>query len=186
MAVANTYFEKGRYEDADYYYGLVRSDYPKSNYQLQAHLLGLQCKLRKYQGPNYNGKPLEEANDLINQTLIQFASELGPERERLVKAKAEVQAQRADRDIHLAQFFDHGEHYGAAKIYYAQVIKEFPQTPFSEEAKTRLAQIDKEPDNPPNRLAFLTDFIDPASKKDPKNDTSPTVTASRDTWESPR
>ncbi len=166
MAVANTYFEKGRYEDADYYYGLVRSDYPKSTYQLQAHLLGLQCKLRKYQGPNYNGKPLEEANELITQTLAQFGPELGPERERLVKAKAEVQAQRATRDIHLAHFFDNGKHYGAAKIYYAQVVKEFPQTPFSEEAKTRLAAIEHEPDNPPNRVAFLTDWFEPQDKRD--------------------
>lgn len=166
MAVANTYFEKHRYEDADYYYGLVRSDYPKSTYQVQAHLLGLQCKLRKYQGPNYNGKPLEEANELITQTLAQFGPELGAERERLVKAKAEVQAQRATRDIRLAQFFDNGRHYGAAKIYYAQVIKEFPQTPFSEQAKTRLAAIEHEPDNPPNRVAFLTDWFEPPDKRD--------------------
>jgi outer membrane protein assembly factor BamD (BamD/ComL family) len=166
MAVANTYFEKGRYEDADYYYGLLRSDYPKSNYQLQSHLLGLQCKLRKYQGPNYNGKPLEEANQLINQMLVQFPTELGSERDWVVKAKAEVQAQRATRDIHLAQFFDNGKHYGAARIYYAQVIKDYPQTPFSEQAKTRLAAIQGEPDNPPNPVAFLKDWIDP---KDPRD-----------------
>jgi outer membrane protein assembly factor BamD (BamD/ComL family) len=166
MAVASTYFEKTRYEDADYYYGLLRSDYPKSQYQLQAHLLGLQCKLRKYQGPNYNGKPLEEANELITQTLAQFGPELGPERERLVKAKAEVQAQRATRDVQLAKFFENGEHYGAAKIYYAQVIKDFPQTPFSEEAKTRLASLQGKPDNPPNRVAFLTDWFEPPDKRD--------------------
>ncbi len=83
-----------------------------------------------------------------------------------MKAKAEVQAQRATRDIHLAQFFDNGKHYGAAKIYYAQVVKEFPQTPFSEQAKTRLAAIEHEPDNPPNRVAFLTDWFEPPDKRD--------------------
>ncbi len=41
-----------------------RMDYPKSKYQLQSHLLGVQCKVLKYQGPGYNSKPLEEAKSV--------------------------------------------------------------------------------------------------------------------------
>jgi outer membrane protein assembly factor BamD (BamD/ComL family) len=164
MAEANIYFKAHRWEDADYYYNLLRTDYPKSKYQLDAHLLGLQCKFRKYQGPGYNGKPLEEADQLIDQLLVQFPTELGDERERIVRYKAEVKAQRATRDIHLAQYFDNGAHYRAAKIYYAQVVKDYPQTQFAEQAKTRLAAIQPLPDNPPNRLAALTRWITPSSK----------------------
>ena len=161
MASGNMAFNRHRYEDADYYYNIVRTDYPKSKYQLQAHLLGVQCKLLKYQGPGYNSKPLEEANQLIDQTLAQFPSELGEERDRLVKAKAEVKAQMATRDIQLAQYWDKGDHYGAARIYYAQVIKDYPQTPFAEQAKTRLAALEGKPNEPPSRLAFLTDRFKP-------------------------
>lgn len=176
MAAANAYFVKGRYEDADYYFSLLRTDYPKSDFQLQAHLLGLQCKLLKYQGPEYNGKPLEEAEELTNQILAQFSHELGEERERIVRAKASVRAQRAQRDIHLAQYFDNGKHYGAARIYYAQVMKDYPQTPFAEQAKTRLAAIQGEPDHPPSRLASLTNLF--ARKEEPS--AGGTATASRD------
>ncbi len=164
MAEANIYFRDHRWDDADYYYNLLRTDYPKSKYQLQAHLLGLQCKFRKYQGPGYNGQPLEEADQLIDQMLVQFPNELGDEREKIVRYKAEVKAQRATRDIHLAQYFDNGAHYRAAKIYYAQVVKDYPQTQFAEQAKTRLAAIQPLPDNPPNRLAALTRWITPSSK----------------------
>jgi TolA-binding protein len=169
MAAANMYFKRRNYEDADYYYNLLRTDYPKSQYQLDAHLLGLQCKLRKYQGPGYNGKPLEEAEQLTDQMLVQFSQELNliGEREQVVKAKAEIRAQRATRDIRLAQYFDNGKHYEAARIYYAQVLKDFPQTPFAEEAKTRLAAIENEPAHPTNRLAFITDLIE---KPDPNRD----------------
>ncbi len=160
MAVANTYFLRGRYEDADYYFGLLRTEFPRSDFQLQAHLLGLQCKLRKYQGPGYNGRPIEEAEELIDQMLVQFDRELGNERERIVKAKAEVRAQRATRDIQVAQYYDKGKHYGAARIYYAQVLKDYPQTPFAEEAKTRIAGMQGQPDHPPNRLAFITDLFE--------------------------
>jgi outer membrane protein assembly factor BamD (BamD/ComL family) len=160
MHIANTYFLRGRYEDADYYYGLLRSDYAKSPYQLDAHMLGLKCKLMCYQGPGYNGKPLEEAEQLIDQMLVQFPQELGEKRELVVQEKAKVRFARADRDIKLAQYWDKGEHYGAAKIYYAEVLKNYPQTPHAEEAKTRLAAIEGQPDHPPNRLAFITDLFE--------------------------
>src|SRR5262249_4485589 len=62
MAIAQQYYLDHRFEDADYYFTLLRTDYPKSRYQYQAHLLGIQCKLQKYQGANYNSKPIEEAN----------------------------------------------------------------------------------------------------------------------------
>ncbi len=173
MHVANTYFLKGRYEDADYYYGLLRTDYPKSPFQLDAHMLGLKSKLMCYQGPGYNGKPLEESEQLIDQMLVQFPHELGDKRELVVQEKAKVRFARADRDMKLAQYWDKGEHYGAAKIYYAEVQKNFPQTPHAEEAKTRLAAIQGEPDHPPNRLAFITDLLE-------KEENLETVTAVRD------
>jgi outer membrane protein assembly factor BamD (BamD/ComL family) len=161
MTEGNMAFKRHRYDDADYYYAIIRSDYPKSKYQLQAHLLGVQCKLLKYQGPGYNSKPLEEANQLIDQTLAQFPNELGDERERLVKAKAEVKAQMATRDIQLAQYWEKGDHYGAARIYYAQVLKDYPQTQFADAAKTKLAALEGKPNEPPSRLAFLTDWAKP-------------------------
>jgi TolA-binding protein len=177
MRVANTYFVKGRYEDADYYYGLLRNDYPKSPFQLDAHMLGLKSKLMCYQGSSYNGKPLEEAEVLIDQILVQFPQELGEKRELVVQEKARVRHARADRDIKLAKYFDDNKHYGAAKIYYAEVIKNFPQTPHAEGAKTRLAAIQKEPDHPPNRLAFITDYFEKEEYPEINAAGSKTVTA---------
>ena len=69
MATGNTYFVKNRYLDADYYYDLLRRDYPRSEHLINAYKLGLQCKLRKYQGAAYDGTPLVEAEELINQML---------------------------------------------------------------------------------------------------------------------
>ena len=43
MATANLYFERGRFEDADYHYTLLRTQYPRSELQFEAHLLGLQA-----------------------------------------------------------------------------------------------------------------------------------------------
>jgi len=66
MATANSHFVHGEWDDADYHYGLLRTEYPRSEYQYQAHLLGLRCKLLRYQGPGYDNSPLVEADELAS------------------------------------------------------------------------------------------------------------------------
>ena len=104
MATANSYFMRGRYNDADYHYELVRTEYPRSESQFEAHILGLQCKLQKYQGPDYDGTPLLEAKRLVKQIKIQFAGNLNEEeRGRLQLDEARLQKQLAARDWKLAK-----------------------------------------------------------------------------------
>ena len=99
MATANSYFRRGRYNDADYQYDLLRKEYPRSDHQFNAHVLGLQCKLRKYQGPDYDGTPLEEAKQLVKQQQMQFAGELDrDQRQRLAEIDAQVNRQLATRE----------------------------------------------------------------------------------------
>jgi outer membrane protein assembly factor BamD (BamD/ComL family) len=160
MLTANAHFLKGHYEDADYSYTLLRNEYPKSKHQLDAHLLGIQAKLRRYQGPGYDDRPLKDGEKLIDQTLAQFGSELGVERERLVTAKGEIHAQQALRDWSVAQFYEKGEHYASAKLYYNGIVKTYPDTKLAEAAQTRLAAIGPLPDVPPDRFKLLADIFD--------------------------
>jgi outer membrane protein assembly factor BamD (BamD/ComL family) len=165
MATASAFFVLGRWSDADYYFTLLRNDYPKSEFQVQAHLLGLQSKLKLYQGPDYDGQALVEAEELIDQMLVQFPRELGDERQRLLTSKAEVRAQRAYREWHTAQFYEKGEYYAAARFYYNVLVKDYPGTEFARQAEERLAQLAPEPDNPPDRFAFLDYVFGPPSGK---------------------
>ena len=95
--------------------------------------------------------------------LVQFPNELGDERERLLTAKKEVRAQRAERDFQIAQFYDKSNHYQAARYYYAGVVKEYPNSSFAEQSQARLAQIKAEPGSPPDRLAWMDKIFDPNS-----------------------
>ena len=94
MASANSYFLRGRYGDADYQYELLRNEYPRSEHQFEAHILGLQCKLRKYQGANYDETPLLEAKQLVKQLKVQFAGQLNSE-ERARQSEIEGPTQPA-------------------------------------------------------------------------------------------
>ncbi len=116
MAIAGIYFRTDRYGDADHYYELLRQQYPRSDFQFEAHLLGLQTKLRKYQGPKYDGTPLEEAKVLANQLRTQFAGQLKPEdRERLDETRAQVAQAIVARDMTMAAHYENTNNHGSAR-----------------------------------------------------------------------
>ena len=148
MATASAHFTRGRYEDADYHYGLLRREYPKSEHQFQSHLLGLQCKLRMYQGAEYDGSVLEEADKLVEQLLTQFPDKLGRERERVIQMRAELAAQRALREWEIAEYYAKGKHYGAARFHYERLVEKYPQSKLAQQAKVRLADYQDRPSNP--------------------------------------
>jgi TolA-binding protein len=160
MAAANAHFYRGRYEDADYHYELLRREYPKSEHQYEAHLLGLQCKLRMYQGPEYDAAPLREAEQLIGQLKVQFAPELSPEELRRVdEIEARIHQNWAQRDWQMAQFYEGLKQYGSARYYYAQIVNTYPETEMAARSRTRLAALQDEPAVPPERLGWLMQYL---------------------------
>ncbi|HEV3025257.1 MAG TPA: tetratricopeptide repeat protein [Pirellulales bacterium] len=165
MAAANYYFRKGRWEEADYHYGLLRSEFPKSEFQFQAHLLGLRCKLLRYQGPGYEGAPLNDAEELANQLLTQFPTELAAERDRVVQVRAGIRDQRALRQWDMASFYDRGQYYAAAKFYYEKVVKDYPETKLAQDCRKRMGEIKELPDNPTRPFDWLVKIL-PESKKE--------------------
>jgi len=159
MATANAYFLKHRYEEAAYHYDLLRKEYPKSEYQVEAHLLGMKSKEKMYQGPMYDGRPLEEAGKIADQTLRQFRGQLNGQGDLVVEAKNRYLQQQADRDWAIAQYYDKRKYYGAARFYYQAIIRDFPRTAAAQKAQARLAEIKDLPAEPVNRFKWLTDLF---------------------------
>mgnify|MGYP002621626565 CR=1 FL=1 len=167
MATANAHFINARWEEADYHYGLIRSEYPKSEFQYQAHLLGLRCKLLMYQGSDYDSTPLDQAQELATQLLTQFSSELGDERERIVQVRASINAQRAKREWDMAEYYAKGKYYGAAEHFYTKIIEDYPETQLAAESRARLTQYKDEPANPQQPLEWLVDLFPESSREGP-------------------
>jgi len=159
MATANAYFRKGRFEDAAYHYDVLRKEYPKSEHQTKAHLLGMQSKLRMYQGAKYDRTPLNEADQIAEQTLTQFRSELGAEAKRVAAERDRIIEQQAERDWVMAQYYEKRKQFRAARYYYQSLIGDYPLTQYAQRARARLEQIRDEPDTPSNRFQWLTDMF---------------------------
>lgn len=163
MAAANIKLTNMEFDDADHLYGIIRTDYPRSEFQVKAHLLGLQCKLQLYQGADYDSKPVKDAEELVDQILVQFPQdpEVAANRERLLTTKAELKAQRALREWNTAEYYRRGTYGDAARFYYRKVIDEYPGTEFAKQAEQKLVEIANMPAAPHDYFAFVNKVLPP-------------------------
>ena len=159
LAAGNAHFTAGRYLEADNFYTDLRKTFPSSDHQFRAHLLGVKAKLLSYQGSDYSGIPLDEAEKLIKQIRRQFPRESQEEKDFLTRAYAEVRFNKAQREWNMARYYDRRGESGAARFYYDVVANDYAETPFSRQAADRLAELGDAPAVPPQRLAWLVDMF---------------------------
>jgi outer membrane protein assembly factor BamD (BamD/ComL family) len=159
LAAGNAHFVSGNYFKADEYYGDLRKAFPGSEHQFKAHFLGLKTKLLCYQGSEYSGDALDEAEKIIKQMRKQFPRESEEEREFLTRAWAEVRFKKAQREWDTAQYFIRRGEYGAARLYQQTILKDYSDTPFAERAQEQLESQKEYPDEPPKRMEWLVDLF---------------------------
>jgi outer membrane protein assembly factor BamD (BamD/ComL family) len=171
MAQANAHFLDRQWLDADYFYGILRSEYPDSDFLLQAHLLGLQSKLQSYQGPSYEGGVLDEAEILADQVLVQFPDQLSSEEEgRVEKTRSDIAARQAERHWRQAEFYAKGNHFTAARMYYAMIARDYPQTMLAQAAQEKYQSIEDRKDVSDDPFPMLTRVLNPDSLKEAELD----------------
>ncbi len=185
MATANTLFLNGRWEDAAYHYDLMRTEFPQSEFQAQAHLLGMQAKLRSYQGPHYDARPLIEAKKLAHTLQTQFAAQLPGERENIAQAVKMIEAQMSERDYALGHFYENSRHYYAARYYYNEVVKQYPQSKFADLAKARIEGIKDKPPDSKNEIEWLASKFGRSIPTPPGMQTPPNTPAAPGTPQDP-
>ena len=160
MATAGIHFRRLRYADADYHYTLLREEYPRSDHQFEAHLLGLKAKMLRYRGPQYDGTALKEAKRLEEMTRVNFSGRLSDEeRQRLIEMRAQIARAIEERDLQMASYYEGTEHNGAAKYYLNRVISEHPDTPAAEQAREKLSQLEGLPDSPAVPMEWLVELF---------------------------
>ena len=140
IAAGHASFAKGNYDKADQYYSDLRTHFPSSEHQFNAHYLGIQAKLRGYRGANYTGEPLEETEKLIQQVRRQFPKETREHEQELDRAAREIQYLMAEREWRMAQYYTKRKEYGAARFYIDIVLKDYRDTPFAEKAREEAAR----------------------------------------------
>lgn len=159
MAQGTAYFRDDRYEDAAHQFEILRKDFPQSDHQKQAHLLGLQSYMNSYQGPQYDQMPLKKADKLVDSTMRNLGHMMPEEQPRLQQAKEAIRAQKAERDYDLGEYYRRLGYNRAARTHYAYVMRDFPDTKFSDLAQQRMKDTEGLPDVPPDHFPWLTKWL---------------------------
>ncbi len=91
----------------------------------------------------------------------------------VARAAAEIAYQRADRLIYRADYREKRKEYGAARYYYNELLEKFADTPQADIARKRLAEVEKYPAVPEQRLSWLTTIFPDEKRSKPLETTVP-------------
>ncbi|MBX3420196.1 MAG: outer membrane protein assembly factor BamD [Pirellulaceae bacterium] len=159
MRLATNYFEKEDYESAAATFGELRMTYPDSPHQFKAQYLELQSLLLSYMGPEYSDSPLIEADKRAKAIVRLFPQEANERQLELREAMVKINYLMAERQWRSAEYrFLQGEN-RSARMYLQQLLDDYPDTPFAEQAREKLAELNGKPDRPPQRFTPLIKLL---------------------------
>jgi TolA-binding protein len=164
LRLADHYFENHDYDSASLYYDQLVTDHPKSEFLQRAQLRSIDAKLKAYSGPEYDGKGLEKAREMIIQTKAAF-----PDRpagnEKLYDTLNMIDDQEAERAYRVAMFYKKTNYITSAEYYFSMVRALWPKSDWAKKSKTELALIAKLPrkETLPSKIMSLPGSTDPFS-----------------------
>lgn len=141
MLTATHYQRHENYVEADRYYEILREEYPDSPHLEEAFLLGAHVKQMSYQGPYYEGSDLVGARKLKEQTLQLFPA--SHERQQIRKDLEVLYLQEAERVWSKVAYYQKKNKPRAIAIACAELISDYPDTPYAKDARQILSTIDK-------------------------------------------
>ncbi len=159
MELANRAFERGNYAEAADIYEDLRTTYPDSPHQFDAHFLGLKSVLETYNGPQYDGQALEESEKLIKTITRQFPEQAKEQKEYLNRVYAEIRYKEAERLWVSGTFRKNRGENLAAVHYFDEILTEYSDTPFGDQATLARAAISDLPPQPTQHLKWLADLV---------------------------
>ncbi|MEM9646435.1 MAG: tetratricopeptide repeat protein, partial [Planctomycetota bacterium] len=161
MAAAAEYIRQGKFEDADEFLTDLRESFPDSEHLFLAHLLGIRCKLEVYAGPNYSASALDAAAKLVKQTRQRFPDKMQDQdnADLVARAAAEIAYLKAEKLFERAEYRDKQKRFGSAASYYQNILNNYGDTPFADQARARMAAIADKPAVPAKRMAWLQSLL---------------------------
>jgi outer membrane protein assembly factor BamD (BamD/ComL family) len=158
MALGNAHFRAGNYQDAADAFDDLRKSYPGSPHQFNAHLFELKALMETYAGPDYDGEPLEKADQLMKAMVRLFPNEVKEQEEYLAAEGTRIRNMLADRDYQVGEYYEARGENRAAGIYYSSAAS-YQETEPAKQAAERIAVVaDKEPE-PVRQMGWFIDMF---------------------------
>jgi outer membrane protein assembly factor BamD (BamD/ComL family) len=144
LRIADEHMTTRDFESAALYYDQLIADHPKSPFLQRAQLAAIDSRIKGYLGPEYDGNGLEQARELIKQTMATF-----PDRpagnEQLYHTLDLINDQEAERTFQVADYYQRTGKVASAEFYFGKIRQRWPKSSWATQAKTRLAVLAKMP-----------------------------------------
>ncbi len=144
IKMADHYKSVGDYEQAAYYFEQVVTDHPKSPLLQKAQRESIECRLKSYIGPEYDGESLEKARNMVKQTMVNFPERrtgASDDKDELYKALDIISEQEAARAFKKAEWFESVRRPTSAEYYYGLVQARWPNSTWAGKAKARVGKL---------------------------------------------
>jgi outer membrane protein assembly factor BamD (BamD/ComL family) len=136
-------FYREDYKEADHYFTQLIEMHKESSMVPQALELAVICKTLANGGPDYDGRKVVEARQLIDTALRAYPQFSGDKEknEFLTRQMYGVLAQQAEKDIRQAQFYEQTKHPGSAYFKYELVRRRYPDTKYAAYATEQMERL---------------------------------------------
>ncbi|MFN9719472.1 MAG: outer membrane protein assembly factor BamD [Planctomycetota bacterium] len=162
MLTASHYQRDQNFVEADRYYEILREEYPDSPHLEEAFVLGAHVKQMSYQGPYYEGSDLTGARKLKEQTLQLFPA--SHERTQIRQDLEKLYLQEAERVWSKVAYYQKKNRPRSIAIACAELISDYPDTPYAADARRILSTIDK---SELQGLPEIPEFVNSIQRMDP-------------------
>ncbi len=162
MLTATYYQRHDSYVEADRYFEILREEYPDSPHLEEAFLLGSHVKQMSYQGAYYEGRELEGARKLKEQSLQLFPA--SQQRQVLRKDLQRLYLLEAERSWSKIDYYRKKRRPRAVAIACIQLLSEYPDTHFADDARATLKTIDR---SELRGLPEVADFLNSMPQSEP-------------------
>ncbi len=181
-------FYREDYREADHYFTQLVEQHRNSPVAPQAIELCIISKHMGTGGPDYDGRKVAEARQMINTALANYPVLATEKKDFLVRQLYSCNAQQAAKDFNIAEFYQRTGHPGSAYFYFEIVRRRYPGTPFFDKATARMndlrQDLEKEgqanggpvlppPDMPAGVKPKAADETAPAPRKVSPTETAP-------------
>jgi TolA-binding protein len=136
MLVASHHARQGNYIEADRYFRMLRETFPNSPHLQDAFLIGSHVKLMSYQGPDYDGKTLNDAQ-LLKESTLRLYPNIG-DADRLKDELAKIEAAKAEVLWKQVELWLRKGNKRAASVMCHQLISTYPKSTQAELAQAKL------------------------------------------------
>jgi len=130
------HYARKDYIEAAFEYRRVVEDYPDSEWVQEASYGLAMCYFEGSLSPDYDQTPAKLALSAVDDFAVRYPTD--PRVGELQEVREEMRETLAESKLRRARFYERRREFVAAKLYYQQVVKDYPGTPAAERASSWL------------------------------------------------